>query len=261
MSEPLIHPAAIVSSEAKLAVDVRVGPYAVIEGPCEIGAGVEIGPHSVIQKWVRLGEGVKVGAHCLLGCTPSDLSFKDQETWLEVGSHTILREGAALERSTNPARPTKVGANCYLMGYIRLGHDCQLGDGVIVIQNSAIGGHVELHDYVTVGALVMIHQFVRVGTLAMIGAGSKVNRDILPYSLADGQRAPHFSLNKVGLRRAGIVGERYKAVEQAFRAVHEGKPLDAPDTIETRIFQAFLTGPSKRGLAGFVGKGEATSNE
>lgn len=87
----------------------------------------------------------------------------------------------------------------------------------------------------------------------MVGAGSKVNRDVLPYSLADGQRAPHYSLNKVGLRRAGIVGERYKALEQAFRAVREGKSLEAiPETEETQIFNAFVAGPSKRGLSGFI---------
>lgn len=253
MSWVAIHPTAVVSPRAQMAPDVKIGPYAVVEGPCEMGSGVEIGAHVVIHPFVRLAAGVKVGPHSVLGGAPQDLSFKGQETWLEVGANTVLREGVILHRSTQEERPTRIGSDCYLMGYSHVAHDAQVGSGVILTQGVAVAGHVEIGDYVVVGGLAGIHQFVRIGTRAMVGGLSKSTRDILPFSLANGSPALHYRLNTVGLRRAGINGERYRALEQAFRAVREGCPLEGlPDTEEVRALRAFLTAPSKRHLSGFV---------
>jgi UDP-N-acetylglucosamine acyltransferase len=232
---------------------VKIGHYAVVEGPCEINPGVEIGAHVVIHPFVRLAAGVRVGPHSVLGGEPQDLSFRGQETWLEVGTSTVLREGVILHRSTQEERPTRIGSECYLMGYSHVAHDAQVGNGVILTQSVAVAGHVEIGDYVVVGGLAGIHQFVRVGTRAMIGALSKPTRDVLPFSLVEGSPALHYRLNTVGLRRAGITGEDYKALEQAFRAVREGKPLEnLPDTEEVRTLKAFLEAPSKRNLSAFV---------
>jgi UDP-N-acetylglucosamine acyltransferase len=246
----------VVSPKAQIAPDVKIGPYAVVEGPCEINPGVEIGAHVVIHPFVRLAAGVRVGPHSVLGGEPQDLSFRGQETWLEVGTSTVLREGVILHRSTQEERPTRIGSECYLMGYSHVAHDAQVGNGVILTQSVAVAGHVEIGDYVVVGGLAGIHQFVRVGTRAMIGALSKPTRDVLPFSLVEGSPALHYRLNTVGLRRAGITGEDYKALEQAFRAVREGKPLESlenlPDTEEVRTLKAFLEAPSKRNLSAFV---------
>jgi UDP-N-acetylglucosamine acyltransferase len=243
----------VVSPKAQIAPDVKIGPYAVVEGPCEINPGVEIGAHVVIHPFVRLAAGVRVGPHSVLGGEPQDLSFRGQETWLEVGTSTVLREGVILHRSTQEERPTRIGSECYLMGYSHVAHDAQVGNGVILTQSVAVAGHVEIGDYVVVGGLAGIHQFVRVGTRAMIGALSKPTRDVLPFSLVEGSPALHYRLNTVGLRRAGITGEDYKALEQAFRAVREGKPLEnLPDTEEVRTLKAFLEAPSKRNLSAFV---------
>lgn len=253
MSRVAIHPTAVVSPKAHLAPDVKIGPYAVVEGPCEIGPGVEVGPHAVIHPYVRLAAGVRVGPHAVLGGLPQDLSFKGQETWLEVGENTVLREGVILHRSTKEEAPTRIGAGCYLMGHVHVGHDAQVGDGVILTQGVAVAGHVEIGPYAVVGGLAGIHQFVRIGTRAMVGALSKPTRDILPFTLADGSPALHYRLNTVGLRRAGIHGERYRALEQAFRALREGRPLEGlPDTEEVQMLKAFLAGPSRRRLSGFV---------
>lgn len=258
MSRVAIHPTAVVSPKALLASDVKIGPYAVIEGPCEIGPGVQIGAHAVIHAFVRLGAGVKVGPHAVLGGEPQDLSFKGQETWLEVGANTLLREGVTLHRSTREDRPTRVGFDCYLMGYSHVGHDAQVGNGVILTQSVAVAGHVEIGDYVVAGGMAGMHQFVRIGSRAMIGGLAKVTRDVLPFTLADGQPALHYRLNTVGLRRAGITDQRYKALEQAFRAVREGRLLEGlPETEEIHTLKAFLAGPSKRSLSGFV-RGEAS---
>lgn len=256
MSRVPIHSTAVVSPKARIASDVKIGPYAVVEGPCEIGAGVEIGPHVVIHPFVRLAAGVRVGPHSVLGGEPQDLGFKGQETWLEVGSNTILREGVTLHRSTKEERPTRVGSGCYLMGYSHLAHDVQVGHGVILTQSVGVSGHVEIGDYVVVGGLAGIHQFVRVGARAMIGGLSKITRDVLPFSLVEGSPALHYRLNTVGLRRAGITGERYQALERIFRALRVGNSLDSlenlPDTEEVHLLKAFLAAPSKRSLSGFV---------
>ncbi len=256
MSRVAIHPTAVVSPKAQMAPDVKIGPYAVVEGPCEMGPGVEIGAHVVIHPFVRLAAGVKVGPHSVLGGGPQDLSFQGQETWLEVGANTVLREGVILHRSTKEERPTRIGSDCYLMGYSHVAHDAQVGNGVILTQSVAVAGHVEIGDYVVVGGLAGIHQFARVGSRAMIGALSKVTRDVLPFALVEGNPALHYRLNTVGLRRAGITGARYQALEQAFRAVREGKSLGSlenlPDTEEVRTLKAFLAVPSKRTLSGFV---------
>jgi UDP-N-acetylglucosamine acyltransferase len=253
MSRMTIHPTAVVSPKAQLAPDVKVGPYTVIEGPCEIGPGVELGSHVVIHPFVRLLAGVKVGPHAVLGGEPQDLSFRGQETWLVVGENTVLREGVILHRSTREEQPTRIGAGCYLMGQVHVGHDVQVGDGVILTQGVAVAGHAEIGDYAVIGGLAGIHQFVRIGTRAMVGGLSKITQDILPFTLAAGSPALHYRLNTVGLRRAGITGERYRVLEQAFRAMREGRSLEAlPDTEELQALRAFLAAPSRRHLSGFV---------
>jgi len=260
LSKLSIHPTAVVSPKAELAAGVMVGPYAVIEGHCQIATGVEIGPHVVIHSFVRLAEGVRIGPHSVLGGAPQDLSYRGEETWLEVGANSLIREAVTLHRSTKE-QPTRVGSGCYLMGHVHVGHDCQVGNGVILTQEVALGGHVEIGDYAFVGGLVGVHQFARIGSRAMIGALSKVSRDILPFSLASGNPAKHYRLNTVGLRRAGITGERYKALEAAFRAIREDVAIEGlADTQEMQILRAFLAAPSKRHLSGFV-RGEAPFEE
>jgi UDP-N-acetylglucosamine acyltransferase len=257
MSQAVIHPTAVVSPEAELAPGVKIGPYAVLEGKCCLGAGVEVGPHAVILPYVRLEAGVKVGPHCVLGGEPQDLTFRGGETWLEVGDRTVLREGVTLHRATQAEQPTRVGVGCYLMGYVHVGHDCQIGDGVILTQSVGLSGHCQIGDYAIVGGQAGLHQFVRVGARAMIGGASKVSHDVLPFTLADGNPARHYRLNTVGLRRAGVTGERYKALEAAFRRLRDGHSLEGlPDTEELRLLRGFLEAPSKRQLSGFV-RGEA----
>jgi UDP-N-acetylglucosamine acyltransferase len=256
VSKISIHPTAVVSPKAELAPGVMVGPYAVIEGPCFLDVGVELGPHAVIHPYVRLGMGVKVGGHAVLGGLPQDLGFKGQETWLEVGSNTIIREGATLHRSTREDRPTRAGSNCYIMCYVHLAHDVQIGDEVILTNNVMLAGHVLVGSRAIIGGGAAAHQFARIGEGAMVGGMAGVGKDILPFSTAARTPARHFRLNTLGLRRRGIAGERYKALELAFRALREGQPLPPATTEETRVLKAFLEAPSKRGIALFGREGE-----
>jgi len=254
MTQTRIHPMAVVSAKAELGQGVEIGAYTVIEGPSVIGDGARVGPHAVVLPYVRLGAGVQVGAHAVLGGEPQDLTFKGQETWLEVGPETILREGVTLHRATLEDRPTRVGAGCYLMAYSHVAHDCQLADGVILTNNVMLAGHVSVGKGAIIGGGAAVHQFVRIGAGAMLGGMAGARKDILPYSLATDFPAVHYRLNTVGLRRSGVSGERYKALERAFRALRAGDPLppDLPETPELLELRAFLKGPSKRGIARFV---------
>ncbi|MDX2005126.1 MAG: acyl-ACP--UDP-N-acetylglucosamine O-acyltransferase [Meiothermus sp.] len=251
MSRSAIHPTAVVSPKARVAPDVKIGPYAVIEPDCEIESGCEIGPHAVIHAHVKLAAGVKVGAHAVLGGEPQDLGFKGGPTGLEIGANTRIREGVTMHRASTEERPTRVGSDCYFMAYTHIAHDCQVGNGVILTQSAIVAGHCEIGDGVILGGLAGVHQFVRIGPKAMIGGLSKVTRDVLPYALVNGSPALHYRLNAVGLRRAGLSGEPYKALEAAFRAARAGEAV-VGDTPEVQVFRAFLEAPSKRRISGFV---------
>jgi UDP-N-acetylglucosamine acyltransferase len=253
MTEPKIHPTAVVSESATLGSGVTVGPYAVIEDHVEIGADCSIAAHAVIHDFVRMGTGNRIHAHAVLGDVPQDYAFKGEESWVELGDRNIIREGVTIHRPTSAGKPTRVGSECFLMAYSHIAHDCTVGDGVIITNNSCLGGHVEVGDRAVLGGGVMVHQHFRIGPLAMLAGLCGVNKDILPYSMVHGRPALHYGLNKVGLRRAGVTKEGYAALEEAFRALRAGKPL--PESLkspEVDLLREWLGNRSKRSYARFV---------
>jgi UDP-N-acetylglucosamine acyltransferase len=198
----------------------------------------------------------------ILGGDPQDVSFAGRETWLEIGDDNIFREYVTVHRATSGSRPTSIGSKCYLMANTHVAHDCQLGDRVTLTNGVTLGGHVQIGDCAMLGGLVPVHQFVRVGAYAMVGGNTGLRKDVLPFSLVAGEPARHYRLNMVGLRRAGITGERYHALEAAFRALRKGRPLDdLPDTQELALLRAWLAAPSKRGLTGFAGVSDEVASD
>jgi len=255
MPDMNIHPTAIVSPGARLADGVEVGPYAVISDHVDIGENTVIGPHAVIHNYVRTGKNNHIHAHAVIGDLPQDISFDPAtETWVEIGDANVLREGVTIHRSTVPSRPTRLGSNNYLVAYTHMAHDCNVGDGVILTINAALGGHVEIGNKVVIGGSVAVHQFCRIGQYAMVAGFIAVRKDVLPYSMIAGDPARHYRLNTVGLRRSGVTGDRYRKLEQAFRAVRSGdKSLDKiENTEEVMYLRDWLSRPSKRGLSGFL---------
>jgi UDP-N-acetylglucosamine acyltransferase len=154
------------------------------------------------------------------------------------------------------SKVTRLGSRCFLMANSHIGHDCIVGDHVIITNNSALGGHVEVGDRAIIGGMVGVHQFVRIGAFAMVAASVMVRKDILPYSMVGGDPVRHYRLNTVGLRRNGIAGERYKCLEQAYRRLRNAESLEGPaSTPEIEHWRHWLALPSKRGLTGFVKTG------
>lgn len=255
MPEPSIHPTAIVSPNAVLAEGVTVGPFSIIHDHVEIGSNTVIGPHVVIHDYVRMGAENRVHAHAVIGDLPQDVCFdRSTETWVEIGDANTLRENVTIHRSTSTLKATRLGSNGFLMVNTHIGHDCNVGDGVILTINTAIGGHVEIGNNAVFGGSVAVHQFCRIGRNAMIAGFVAVRKDVMPFTMVAGEKAHHYRLNAVGLRRSGIKGDRYRTLEQAYRAVRSGdKSLEGiANTEEVEYLREWLSQDSRRGLSGFL---------
>lgn len=249
-----IHPTACIAENVTLGEDVTIGPFAVIESDVEIGARCQIGPHAVVQRYVKMGEGNIVHPHAVLGGLPQDLGFNPKTvTWLEIGNGNQFREGFTAHRATKENGATRIGSGCYFMNNSHVAHDCSIGDNTIFANNVAIGGHVEIGRKVFMGGGVVVHQFCRVGSYAIVQGTTGLNMDVIPFMLIGGRPARHYRLNTIGLRRAGITGERYKVLETAFRRLRSKKSFDDLEgTEELKELKEWLAVKSKRGLHGFV---------
>ncbi len=254
MSSVDIHPTAIVSPHASLADGVVVKPYAIIEDNVEIGENTVIGPHAVIHQYVRMGAGNKIHAHAMIGDLPQDLSFdQSSETWVEIKDNNVIRENVTIHRATT-AEVTRVGSDCYIMTNVHIGHDCQLGNGIIMASNTGLGGHTQIGDKVVFGAAVGVHQFARIGSYVMCAGMIAIRKDVMPYTMVAGEPAKHYRLNTVGLRRSGVKGQNYKTLEKAYREIRSGnKSLEGiEETEQTLHLKEWLGADSKRGLSGFL---------
>jgi UDP-N-acetylglucosamine acyltransferase len=252
---PRIHPTACVAAGASLHPTVEVGPFAVIEDQVEIGANCVVGPHCVLRRWTRIGSGNTLASHVVLGEPPQHKQYDGSETWLVIGDDNVLREGVTIHRAFQSGAQTRVGSRCYLMNYAHVAHDCVVGDEVTMTNLVALGGHTVVGDGATIGGATVVHQFVRIGQQAMLSGTLGISKDVLPFTLVAGEPVRHYRLNSVGLRRRGITGDRYKALERACRGLREGKGLPeatSEDTPEIAALRAYIEAPSKRGIIGWA---------
>ncbi len=214
-----IHPTAIISQGAKLGADVTIGAYAIIEPDTEIGDRTEIRAHACIKQFARLGSDNIIHEGAVLGGEPQDLSFTNCTSYLEIGDRNRIREGVTMHRAAQAGAATVVGSDCFIMTYAHVAHDCKLGNQIILANNVALAGHVEIEDQVFISGGVVIHQFSRLGRLAMIGGNSKIVQDCLPFITTDGQPGRASGLNTVGLRRAGFASDDLRELKRAYRTL------------------------------------------
>ena len=212
-----IHATAIVSSRAKLGERVEVGPFAIIGEGCEVADDCQIAARATLERDVKLGAGVKVGIGSVLGGAPQDLKYAGEQTTVEIGDNTVIREYATINRGTSQSFRTSVGSNCLLMSYVHLAHDCHLGNGVILGNSVQLAGHVTIDDRATLSGLSGVHQFVRIGRNAFIGGCSRVSKDIPPFLKAVGNPVRLYGLNSVGLQRNGFSEEVVRELKRAYR--------------------------------------------
>ncbi|MGK7861370.1 acyl-ACP--UDP-N-acetylglucosamine O-acyltransferase [Falsiroseomonas sp. E2-1-a4] len=229
-----IHPAAHVAAGAQIGAGCHIGPGCVVGAEAVLGQGVELIAHVVVDGRVTLGDGVKVYPFATIGLPPQDLKYKGQPTGVAIGARTQIREHVTIHRgSTGGDGMTRIGADCLVMCVAHIGHDCRIGDNVILVNNVMLAGHVEIGDFAVVQGGAAIQQFVRIGRMAMVAGMSGVERNVLPYSRVKGFRAKHAGLNTIAMRRR--LGLSKDQVVTVARAVHDlyrgGRPDDAVDSV------------------------------
>lgn len=253
-----IHPSASVSPQARIGDGVKIGPFSVIGENVTIGNNTNIDSNVVIEGNTIIGQGNRIYPFVSLGSPPQDISYKGEDTRLEIGDGNIFREFVTVNRATyKQDKVTKIGNRNYVMAYAHIAHDCSLGDFIVMSNAATLGGHIEIGDHAIIGGLVAIHQFVRIGPYSFIGGKSAIVKDIPPFMMASGDRAKLYGLNYVGLKREGFSSEKIGMLKKAYQIIWRDHNLfndalekvknEIPNFIELEILLDFLS-KSKRGI-------------
>ena len=247
LSAVKIHPQAVVDAKAELAAGVVVGPGAVIGPDVVIGANTWIGPNSVLDGRLRLGRDNRVFPGACLGLEPQDLKYRGAPTEVVIGDGNTIRECVTINRATAEGERTVVGDHNLLMAYCHLGHNCELGDRIVMSNAIQVAGHVIIEDRAVIGGCLGIHQFVQIGTMAMVGGMTRVERDVPPYCLVEGHPGRVRGLNRVGLRRSGLGdrdgGREFKQLQEIWNLVYRSDLVIA-EALEQVKDQALLPAAS-----------------
>jgi UDP-N-acetylglucosamine acyltransferase len=216
----LIHPSAVIDPAATIGEGCTIGPFAVIGPEVTLHAGVTVKSHAVVTGWTEVGEGTTIFPFATVGEVPQDLKYHGERTRLIIGKRCRIREGATLNTGTEGGGGiTRVGDDCLIMTGAHVGHDAQIGNRVILVNQVAIAGHCVLGDDVIVGGLSGVHQWVRIGQGAIIGAVTMVTNDVIPYGLVQAPRGELDGLNLVGLKRRGVDRSEITALRAAYQTL------------------------------------------
>lgn len=222
LSTSLIHPTALISAEARIADDVRIGPYTVIEGPVNIAQDCDIAGHVLIRGNVSIARGNRIGWGCIIGADPQDLHF-DLLTCsgVELGEENTLREYVTIHRGSHSGSNTRIGCRNFLMTGVHLAHDVQMGDHNALANNVLLAGHIHVGNKCFLGGGSVFHQFIHIGDHAIAQGNAAISQDIPPYCMAHGNNLLA-ALNVIGLKRAGFTPEQRAEIKRAFRLLLEG---------------------------------------
>lgn len=215
MNQPLayIHP------EAKIARNVVIEPFASISKNVVIEEGTWIGSNVTIMEGARIGKNVKIFPGAVVSAIPQDLKFGGEETTLEIGDNTVIRECVTLNRGTDATNKTVIGKNCLIMAYTHVAHDCVVGDNCILVNAVQLAGHVTIEDWAIVGGAAAVHQFVNIGAHTMVSGGSLVRKDVPPYTKAGREPLSYAGINSIGLRRRGYTNEKITEIQEIYRYI------------------------------------------
>ncbi len=209
-----IHP------EAKLGENVKVEPFSTVYENVEIGDGTWIGPNVTIFPGSRIGKNCRIFPGAVISGIPQDLKFSGEETIVEIGDNTTIRECVTVNRGTTDKMKTAIGSNCLLMAYVHVAHDCIIGNNVIIANSVNLAGHVEIEDFTILEGLVAVQQFVKIGAHSFITGGSLVRKNVPPFTKAAREPLQYIGINSVGLRRRGYSNERVLEIEDIYRTLY-----------------------------------------
>ena len=218
----MIHSSAIVHPEARLGANVAVGPYSIIGEHVEIGDNTRIGPHVVISGHTRIGCDNNIFQFCSIGEIPQDKKYAGEPTRLEIGDRNTIREFCTFNLGTiQDGGVTRVGDDNWIMAYVHIAHDCQVGNRTTFANNAQLAGHVHIDDWAILGGYTGVHQFCRIGAHTMTAVGTVVLQDVPPYVMAAGNTATPFGINAEGLKRRGFSADALLALKRAYRTLYK----------------------------------------
>jgi len=218
----MIHPTAIVHPNAKLGVHVEIGPYSIIGEHVEIGDNTWVGPHAVINGHTTIGRDNRIFQFASLGEVPQDKKYAGEPTRLEIGDRNTIREFCTFNLGTaQDVGVTRIGNDNWIMAYVHIAHDCQVGNNTTFANNSQLAGHVHIDDWAILGGFTGVHQFCRVGAHVMTAVGTVILQDVPPYVMAAGNTASPYGLNAEGLKRRGFSPEALQALKRAYRTLYK----------------------------------------
>lgn len=222
MSSASIHPTAIVDSGAKLGAGVQIGPFCHVGPDVVLGDGVELASHVVVAGATTIGSQTKVFPHTTLGMPPQNVRHKGGRTTLTIGSNCLIRECVTMNTGTDTSRgATTVGDGGMFMAYSHIAHDCIVGNNVTFANSATLAGHCEVGDNVIIGGLTAVHQFVRIGHHAFVGGCSAIVGDVIPYGMAEGNKARLRGFNIIGMKRSGFARADLAVMRQAYRVIFD----------------------------------------
>ena len=220
MSSTLIHPTAVINDHAQIHPTVRIEPYAVIGSQVTIGANTIVGSHAIIDGLTTIGKDNQIFPGAAIGLEPQDLKYKGANSEVSIGDRNRIREYVTINRATKEGEATILGDDNLLMAYSHIGHNCIIDNEVVIANSVAIAGHVHIESMAIISGVLGIHQFVHIGTMAMVGGMSRINRDVPPYMMVEGNPAKVRSLNLTGLKRRGFNDTEIKELKKAFRLLY-----------------------------------------
>ena len=219
----LIHPTAVIHPLANLHPTVQIGPYAIIGENVKIGADTSIGAHVVIEGPTEIGVGNRIFAGAIIGSEPQDLKYKGGESWVKIGNYNQIREYVTINRATGENEVTQLGDHNLLMAYAHVAHNCIIENEVIIANSVALAGHIQIESKARISGVLGVHQFVHIGSLAMVGGMSRIERDVPPFAIVEGNPARVRSLNLIGLQRSGLSEEDLSQLKKAFRLIYRSE--------------------------------------
>ncbi len=216
MNQPL----AYVHPTAKIAKNVVIEPFVNIEKNVEIGEGTWIGSNVTIMEGATIGKNCKIFPGAVIAAIPQDLKYNGEETTVEIGDNTTIREFVTVNKGTKANMKTVIGNNALIMAYAHVAHDCTIKDHAILANAATLAGHVEIDEWAIIGGLTAVHQFTNIGKHVLISGGSLVRKDIPPYTKAAREPISYVGVNSIGLRRRGYNSEQINQIQDIYRIIY-----------------------------------------
>ncbi|UCV13034.1 acyl-ACP--UDP-N-acetylglucosamine O-acyltransferase [Dechloromonas denitrificans] len=247
----MIHPTAIIDPGAKIGANVEIGPFSLIGPNVEIGDNTVIGSHVVIKGHTRIGRDNRIFQFCSLGEVPQDKKYAGEPTRLEIGDRNTIREFCTFNLGTiQDVGVTKIGDDNWIMAYVHIAHDCQVGNKTTFANNAQLAGHVTVEDWAILGGYTGVHQFCRVGAHVMTAVGTVILQDVPPYLMAAGNTAQPYGINVEGLKRRGFTAESLLALKRAYRTLYKSGLL--LEEAKAKLFEDAKTQPDVQRFVDFL---------